>query len=91
MEREIYSHQATKLNHYGNHFHVGGGEISKIFTLGHDVACVTICGCITSWELPCSLLKQTLALYFLFLYLHAFGSHIHSTPIPFPSLGKALL
>lgn len=53
------------------------------FTLGHKMAHVSICGCVTSWEFPCSLLKQTLILSFL--YLHAFRpitDPVHSLPFP---------
>lgn len=69
---------------------LGGGERTRIFTLGHDTACVSICGCVTSWELPCSLLKQTLVLSFLFFfYLHAFRSitdPVHPPALPLERL-----
>lgn len=70
------------------------------FTLGHDAACVTICGCITSWELPCSQSVETDAsivfsflfcVFFFFVYMH-FTDPVHPLSLlSFPWKGSALI
>lgn len=82
MERDLFT-SGYKIKPLWKPLSRWGVGKELTFTLGHAMARVSICGCVTRWELPCSLLKQTLVLSFLSLHaFRAIADPVHPLDLP---------
>lgn len=77
--KEIYSHQTTKSNCYGNHYHVGGGERTDFHTWPQNGSCEHLWLC---YKLGIPLQSVETDLSIVFSLSACISTNYRSSPLP---------